>query len=788
MRYGYFDDDAREYVIERPDTPMSWVNYLGSGEYCSIVSNNGAGYSFHRSAKSGRLTRFRFNSVPMDRPGRYVYLRDAADGDYWSITWQPVSKPLDQIDARAAHGLGYSRFQSSYRGIESRMTVFVPLDDPIEVWDVRIENKSDRPRELGATGYAEWCFWDMMQDAFNFQYILYTCRMGYEADIIDYSIRLWPFREPKAFFASTLPVHSFDTDREVFLGPYRHEGRALAVERGRCSDSIAIGGTPCGALQSSFVLGPGERLRFAYVLGVGDAKSFGKSCRARFADPATTDAELARITRHFDQRLGKLSCRTPSHEVDSMVNVWNQLQCQTTFNWSRSASFNEAGGRDGLGYRDSNQDTLGVVHSIPALVRARLLELLSGQLSSGAAMHSFQPLGFTQGGHNAEGAVFSDDHLWLLLSVPAYLKETGDFALLDEVVPYADAGAASVFAHLGRALDFSWSKRGPHGLLLGLAADWNDCLNLRGNGESMFSTLLYLHALDEFLKLATRLGRSAQTATFREQKSAVLDAVAEHAWDGDWFLRGYLDDGKPLGGKASAQSKIFMNSQSWAVIAGVGTREQRERAMDSLREHLGTEHGIVLNSPAYREHDPAVGAVTCFPTGLKENGGIFCHANTWAVVAEALLGRGDRAFEHYRSFLPAAKNDTADRYTMEPYVYSQFITGKEHPNFGRARNSWLTGTAAWGFVAITQYILGVRADYDGLLIAPAIPSKWNGYEVMRVFRDATYHIRVNNPHHVSSGVARIKVDGRIITTPYVPPAPAGSTVAVEVELGRAKTA
>ena len=785
MRYGYFDDRNREYAIERPDTPMSWVNYLGTGDYCGIISNNAAGYAFHKSAKSARLLRMRFNSVPTDRPGRYVYIRDNSSADYWSATWQPVAKPLARYRTQCRHGLGYSRFLTRYAGIRTNYRVFVPLDKPIELWEIEAENATKRDRDLSLFAYAEWCFWEMHQDLMNFQYILYTCRMACENDTVDYSIRLWPFREPKGFMASILPVESFDTDREEFIGPYRHEGQPRAVEAGRCSGSIAIGGTPCAALQNRFVLRPGERKRALFIVGIGDAKTFGQECRALYADPAKVEEEFSRLRDYWRQGLGNYACKTPSPLVDSMVNVWNQYQCHTTFHWSRSASFNEAGGRDGLGFRDSHQDTLGIVHAIPGRVRNRLIDLLKGQYANGAAMHGIQPFTWKQGPHNVEPWVFSDDHLWPLLSVTAYLKETGDFPFLDETVPFADQGEASIYDHLKQSLEFSWSHRGPHGVCLGLAADWNDCLNLKGKGESLFSTFLFCRGLSEMVALAKRLRRADDAEHFDAYRRELLAKVERDAWDGEWFLRGFLDDGRKLGGRESDQSKIFINSQTWAVLSGAADRGKAIACMDSLHQYLATEHGVVKNAPAYREHDAQVGAITCFPAGLKENGGIFCHANTWAVIAEAVLGRGDHAFKLYQAFLPAAKNDSADVYTMEPYVYSQFITGREHPHkFGRARNSWLTGTASWAFVAISQCILGIRPDYDGLAIEPCIPSEWDGYDVTRVYRGATYRIRVRNPQHVCSGVKSVKVDGKPQLGKRLPIAAAGATVRVHVVLGK----
>lgn len=771
MRYGYFDDHSREYVIENPDTPMSWVNYLGTSEYCGIISNNASGYGFYRSAKSSRLLRFRFNSIPMDRPGRYVYIRDNEDGDYWSASWQPVGKPLDSYKTRCSHGLGYTRFESEYRGIRSGYRVFVPVDRPVEIWELELQNNSGRERELSLFTYAEWCFWNMDQDLKNFQYILYTCRMGYENDIVDYSIRLWPITEPKGFMASVLPVESFDTDRDEFIGRYRHEGTPIAVEKGSCSNTLAVGGNPCASVQNRIVLKPGEKKYAVYIVGVGDAGTFGAECKRLYSDRKNVDREFEKVRAYWDERLDKYTCATPSVLVNSMVNIWNQYQCQTTFNWSRSASFNEAGGRDGLGYRDSLQDTLGVVHSIPEQCKSRLTDLLKGQISTGAAMHGVQPLTWRQGAHNIppDAHIFSDDHLWLLLAVPAYIRETGDTAFLDSVVPYCDRDEDTVYGHLRRALEFSWSKRGPHGLLLGLAADWNDCINLRGKGESIWSTFLFFRGLSEFITLAQRLGRGADADRFGGYRSEIADMLEKYAWDGRWFLRGYLDSGRKLGGRESEQSRIFINSQTWSVVSGAASAEKGMRAMDSLKEYLATEHGIVKNFPAYREPDPEIGAITAFPPGLKENAGIFCHANTWAVVAECMLGRGDRAFEFYKAFLPAAKNDDAELYTMEPYVYSQFITGREHPyKFGRARNSWLTGTASWSFVAVSQYILGIRADYDGLRIDPCIPHDWNGFEATRKFRGKSFKITVSNPSGVCGGVAGMTVNGVEIAGNLIP--------------------
>lgn len=797
MRYGYFDDKNLEYVIERPDTPASWVNYLGTDEYCAIVSNNASGYGFHKSPKSGRMLRFRFNSVPTDRPGRYFYLRDQEDGDYWSVTWQPVAKPFalpgeepKEGEARyqCAHAPGTSRFRCQYKGIDAEVKAFVPPGQSAEVWSLTLKNSGDRPRKLDVFGYVEWCFWHIQQDAMNFQYILYTCRMGEVDGIIDYSLRLWPLEEPKAFFASTAPVESFETDREVFLGNYRHEGQPTAVERGRCENSLAVGGTPCGALHNVVELAAGEEKRITFIAGVGDAKTDGVALRDHYKRAGAVEASLQEVAKYWDGRRAQFSATTPDPAINSMVNIWNQVQCHTTFNWSRSASFNEAGGRDGLGFRDSCQDVLGVLHSVPDKVKQKLIDLLRAQHSFGAAMHHVQPLSWSQGAHNIQEPHFSDDHLWLLLAVPAYVQETGDVAFFDQQVEYADAGSGRVIEHLEQALLFSWQNRGPHGLCTGLAADWNDCLNLKGSGETIFSTFLFLRAVREFLTLAAHAPTPVAPETIQRVASyqtALQEAIAQHGWDGQWFLRGYVDSGKAIGSNASEGSTIFLNAQSWAVLSDAAPRERLVQAMDSVHEHLATEHGAVLNAPSYVDHNAEVGAITTFPGGLKENGGIFCHANTWPVIAEALLGRGDEAFRLFSSFMPAKKNDLAEVYSMEPYAYAQFITGRDHPyKFGRARNSWLTGTATWAFVALSQYILGVRAGYDGLLIRPATPKEWPEFSVCRSYRGATYDIHVTGSGAVQSatfeGQALAVVEGQPVAVPLANP---GTTVRVEIVCG-----
>ncbi|HLV08627.1 MAG TPA: amylo-alpha-1,6-glucosidase, partial [Halanaerobiales bacterium] len=548
-------------------------------------------------------------------------------------------------------------------------------------------------------------------------------------------------------------------------------GNPVAVERGRCFNSIASGGNPCGALQNKIKLKPGEKKKALFIIGIGDARIEGKEYQMEYSSPGAVEREFKQLQDYWKERMGYYYCNTPSDEVNTMVNIWNQYQCHTTFNWSRSASFNEAGGRDGMGFRDSNQDTLGVVHAIPEAVKEKIIDLLKAQLSEGYAMHGIQPLTWKQGEDNIPSRkdIFSDDHLWLLLSVSSYLKETGDMDFLDKKVPYADHGEDTVYNHLKKALKFSWDQRGSKGFLYGLAADWNDCINLKGEGESIWSTFLYYRALQEFMEIADQTGNAEDAAYFNKYAGELKENFDKKAWDGEWFIRAYLDSGRKLGSSESEQSKIFLNTQSWAVVSGAYNDEKAVKAMDSAAKMLASEHGLMLNYPAFTEFDEEIGAASSFPAGLKENGAIFCHANTWAVIAEALLGHGDIAFEYYLSYLPARHNDIADKYTMEPYVYCQFITGKEHPHhFGRARNSWLTGTAAWSFVAISQYILGVRADYDGLIIDPAIPKEWDDFTVYRKYRDKDFYIEIKNPDHINKGVRELLVNGKKIRGNKIP--------------------
>ncbi len=812
MRYGHFDTANDEYVIDRPDVPVSFTNYLGSRDYCVVLSHNAGGYSYYRSPQNGRVTRFRPNGVPLDRPGHYVYLRDDADGDVWSVSWQPVGKPLaaDGVEGgaqyTAAHGMGYSRFEASYKGIDATQTIFVPLDDAAEVWDVRVTNTCDTERTLTLATYVEFSFHTITIDNQNLQMSLYASGSSYADGIIEYDF----FYEPWTahYFASSRTPDSYDSLRDSFIGAYRSETNPIAVERGHGSNRSATTQNHCGSLFHTVTLAPGESARLAYVLGHGTRADVGRALQAKYADPATVDAEFARLRAHWRAKQDALRIRTPHEGMNTMINTWTLLQAETCVQWSRFASFVEVGGRTGLGYRDTAQDVMSVIHSNPAKTRSRLLELLRAQTRAGYGLHLFDPKAFdpdaerlpdipsptvvpTPAGasliHGLEHTS-SDSHLWLVPSVVEYVKETGDLAFLDLEVPFAEGAdpdvPCTVYDHLKAALDFSASQVGANGVALGLRADWNDCLNL-GGGETSLVTFLHAWAIRAFLEVAGPLGRSEDVARCTAELARIERVADEQLWDGAWWIRGYTRDGVKIGSHENAEGRIFLEHQAWPVIAGITTQERGEASMDSVRELLGSEYGTHLNWPAFTTVDDTVGFVTRVYPGVKENAAIFSHPNAWPIIAEAVLGRGDEAVAFYDSILPYHQNDNIDVRGAEPYAYVQFIYGRDHEWFGRAQNPWLTGTAGWMYTAVTKWILGVRLTLDGLVVDPCIPRDWDGFEVRRVWRGATYLIEVRNPDHVSKGVAGVTVDGvDHDSTRAIPARPAGSEVRVVVTLGR----
>jgi N,N'-diacetylchitobiose phosphorylase len=807
MRYGHFDTAADEYVITRPDVPVSWTNYLGTKDYCLVLGHNGGGYSYFKSPQHGRITRFRPNGVPLDRPGHWVYLRDDADGDYWSISWQPVGKPLAADGAEegatytTAHGMGYTRFESSYRGIDAVQTVFVPLEDAAEVWDVRITNTGDTERTLTVATYVEFSFHTITIDNQNLQMSLYASGSSYADGIIEYDFHYEPWTAH--YFASSRTPSSHDSLRDSFIGPYRTESNPIAVERGRGSNASATTQNHCGSLFHTVTLAPGETARLAYVLGHGTRDGVGRAMQAKYADLATVDAELAAVRAHWRAKQSALRIRTPHEGMDTMINTWTLLQAETCVQWSRFASFVEVGGRTGLGYRDTAQDVMSVIHSNPVRTRSRIMELLRAQTQAGYGLHLFDPKVFDPDAeklpdvpsptvvptpsassliHGLEDTS-SDSHLWLVPSIVEYVKETGELDFLDLEVPFAEGTSATVYEHLRRALDFTAAHVGANGVAQGLRADWNDCLNL-GGGESSLVTFLHAWAIRAFLEVAEHRGAVDDVARYALELQRITRVADAQLWDGDWWIRGFTRDGARIGSRDNEEGRIFLEHQAWPVIAGITTQQRGERSMDAVRDLLGSEYGTHLNWPAFTKVDDSVGFVTRVYPGIKENAAIFSHPNAWPIIAEAILGRGDRAVALYDSILPYHQNDRIEVRGAEPYAYVQFVYGRDHEWFGKAQNPWLTGTAGWMYTAVTKWILGVRPGLDGLVVDPCIPAEWDGFEVRRQWRGAVYHLEVRNPEHVSRGIGEVLVDG----APHdpaapIPARPAGSQTSVVVTLG-----
>jgi N,N'-diacetylchitobiose phosphorylase len=798
MRYGHFDNENREYVVERPDVPVSWTNYLGLRDLCTVISHNAGGYSFYKSAEHCRVTRFRANGVPLDRPGHYVYIRDDDTGEYWSISWQPVGKDLDHARYECRHGLSYSKFTCDYRDLHAEQTIFIPLDDDVELWDVRIRNDGTAARHLSVFGYAEFSFHHVEIDNQNLQMSLYAGGTSYREGVIEYDF----FYEPGTFhyFTAGFEPDSFDSMRDSFIGAWRTETNPSAVERGVCAGSTELGGNHCGALHRRVTLPAGDSVRLTFILGVGPREK-GTQVRAKYRGADAVDAALAGLRSYWQEKLAVLQCRTPHPGLDTMINTWTLYQAETCAVWSRFASFIEVGGRTGLGYRDTSQDIMSVVHTNPAKCRQRIIELLNGQVSQGYGLHLFDPDWFDPEKQSAPkfksptvtptpdrksiihglADVCSDDALWLVVSICEYVKETGETALFDEVVPFADEGQATVFEHLKRALDFSAAQIGPTGICKGLRADWNDCLNL-GGGESAMVSFLHHWALRAFAEAAAHLGRTADCAKYSRLAEKVRQACETQLWDGEWYIRGITSSGVRIGTHSSEEGRIFLESNTWAVASDAASPERAAKTMDAVDRHLFSEYGLHLLWPAFSKPNDEIGFVTRVYKGIKENAAIFSHPNPWAVIAECKLGRGDRAMKFYDALLPYRQNDCIETREAEPYSYCQFIVGRDHTAFGRARHPWLTGSAGWSYTAATRWILGVRLTFDGLIVDPCIPPDWDGFEVTRQWRGATYRITVRNPGGVQKGVKETRLNGIQVVGPIEPQA-AGSVNDVAVEMG-----
>ncbi len=812
MKYGYFDDSNREYVISQPNTPLPWINYLGSEDYFGIISNFGGGYSFYQDARLRRLSRYRYNNVPTDMGGRYIYLRDNGDGKYWSPTWMPTQDNIEDYSCR--HGLGYTIIGSTFNGIRADVRYFVPPGETLEIWDLTVKNLAEEEKALSAFSSVEFCLWDAQDDTTNFQRNLNIGELEVEDSVVFHKTEYRERRNHFAYFACSEPLVGFETQREAFLGAYRGFQNPQAVEKDSTSSTITVGWSPVGVHHLRFSLAPGKTKRIIFLLGYfenPDDKKFSSPGSQkinkdgvtpiinRYLEPAKVDQAFRDLKEKWENILSVFQVETPDQHVNRMVNIWNAYQCMVTFNLSRSASYFESGIGRGMGFRDSNQDLLGFVHMIPGRARERILDLAATQLESGGAYHQYQPL--TKRGNDAVGGDFNDDPLWLVLSVAAYLKETGDWRILKEEVPFENKSGteASLIHHLERSIQYTLDNIGPHGLPLIGRADWNDCLNLNtfssAPGESFQTTTtqdgkvaesiviaaLFIMAAKEMDAINQHLGLEENATYYHNLAKDMAVVIQKHGWDGDWFLRAYDHFGNQIGSKECEDGKIFIESQGLCTIAGVGLKTGlAAKALDAVNDKLATKHGIVLLEPPYQDYHLRLGEISSYPPGYKENGSVFCHTNPWIMIAEVLLGHGDRAMDYYLRINPSNRESISDVHRCEPYVYAQTIAGKAADRFGEAKNSWLTGTAAWNFVAISQWILGIRPAFEGLRIEPVIPEDWDGFKVTRQFRGTWYDIDV---HRRGPGnEISLVVDGEDIDGTIIPPLEK-SYISVKVMVG-----
>jgi cellobiose phosphorylase len=806
MRYGHFDDQRREYVITQPDTPLPWINYLGCEAYFGIISNTAGGYSFYRDARLRRLTRYRYNNAPFDVGGRYLYIRDNVSGEFWSPSWQPTRAALDRYECR--HGLGYTTIASSFKKVDAQTYYFVPLGENLEVWKFQVTNRRRKAVRLSLFSSIEFCLWDAQDDATNFQRNFSTGQVEIEDQVIYHKTEYRERRNHFAYFACSARLAGFDTQRDTFLGAYRSWDNPVAVERGRSFNSVAHGWAPMGSHHVKLSLKPGETREVIFLLGYHENpvdqkfdppgsqtlnKKTVKPLIAKYLDGRNADAAFQALRKYWDGLLGIYQAKSPDLHTNRMVNIWNAYQCMATFNMSRSASFYESGIGRGLGFRDSNQDLLGFVHMVPARARERILDLAATQFKSGGAFHQYQPL--TKRGNNDIGSGFNDDPHWLILGVAAYLKETGDWGILDEPVQFENEPGSEqpLYEHLRRSLRYTLERLGPHGLPLIGRADWNDCLNLNcfsdtpgqsfqtttnkegKMAESVFIAGLFVLAAKELAAIAAKRNRNEEASDYVAQASAMESTIHKHGWDGEWFVRAYDDFGRPVGSKVCEEGKIFIESQGICIMAGIGLNDGKaQRALESVNKRLATKHGIVLQQPAFSKYYLHLGEISSYPPGYKENAGIFCHNNPWIIIAETMLGHGDRAFDYYTRINPSARENIGELHRCEPYVFAQMIAGKDAPTHGEAKNSWLTGTAAWTYYTATQWMLGIRASHEGLRVDPVIPAKWKGFTVIRRFRGNTYLIEVKNPNGKQRGIRKLLVDGQKIAgniLPICPPRP-----------------
>jgi cellobiose phosphorylase len=796
MKFGHFDDTKREYVITNPKTPWPWINDLGNEDFFSLISNTAGGYSFYKDAKFRRLTRYRYNNVPMDDGGKYFYIKDGET--IWSPGWKPVKTPLDNYECR--HGMNYTKIKGVKNGLSAEILYFVPLKTHAEIQKLTLTNHSKETKSIKLFSFIEWALWNAASDMENFQRNFSTGEVEIEDSVIYHKTEYKERRDHYAYYSVNVPVQGFDTDRESFFGLYNGFAEPQVVAEGKSRMTEAHGWSPIASHYIEIQLKPGEVKDFVFVLGYVENKedekweskgvinkTKAKATISQFDTSEKVDKAWKELKQYWDDLLSIYVVDSGDEKLDRMVNIWNQYQCMITFNFSRSASFFESGIGRGMGFRDSNQDLLGFVHQIPERARERIIDIASTQFPDGGCYHQYQPL--TKRGNNDIGGGFNDDPMWLIAGTVSYIKETGDFEILGEMVPFDNdiSVARSLFDHLTVSFDHVINNLGPNNLPLIGRADWNDCLNLNcfsndpnesfqttenktegSKAESLMIAGLFVVYGREYIELCKVLNKNEEAIRAQNHVDEMVEAIKKHGWDGEWFIRAYDYYGKKIGSKENEEGKIFIESNGWCGMAGIGKEEGLvEKAMDSVKKHLDCEHGIVLNNPAFTKYYIEYGEISSYPAGYKENAGIFCHNNPWIMIAETEIGRGEMAWEYYKKICPAYLEEISDLHKTEPYVYSQMIAGKDAFKPGEAKNSWLTGTAAWNFYAISQYILGIQPDYEGLIVNPCIPKAWNGFKITRKFRGTTFNIEIQNPNHISKGVKElwmdeVKIDGNKI--------------------------
>jgi cellobiose phosphorylase len=775
MRFGHFDDEAREYVITRPDTPRPWSNYLGTTEYGAIITNHAGGFGFYRSAAKHRILRLRGNSVPLDQPGRYFYLRDRASGDYWSASWQPCAKPLDKYESVCRHGTAYTIITSKYEGIETESTYFVPLGQIFEYWRFRVTNKSQQKRSISVYTFCEFAsVGHLYNDLVNLQYSTFANKADWVSDMLQIASHPYEPYEPEKDLVDPArywmkvvgaPVAGFETLRDNFLGPYGTYEKPDALKSGKLTNFQTEGENVVGVQQIDLELAPGETKELIVLLGIGTPDTHGTKTVAEFGTPERCEKELQALKQSWHSLLGGVRVKTPDPEFDSMVNVWNAYNSLVTYAWSRAASLIYNGERDGLGYRDTVQDFLGVTPLLKEKMRDRLELMLTGQVECGGAMPLVKPFTHRPGHEQTppKEEFRSDDALWLFNAIPAYVAETGEVDFYKKVLPYADRGQATVLGHLRRALEFNLERSGRNGLPCGLSADWNDCCNLGYTGESVMVAFQVRYGLGVYAEIAERLELPAEKKWALEKREILDGSIQKICWDGEWFIWATGKDGTIFGTKTMDEGKVYINTQAWAVISGAATPEQSKLAMKAMKDYLATPYGLMLSAPPFEKTPKSIMGGVVYNKGIKENAGIFNHPQGWAVMAECLLGNGDQAYEYYRAYMPSAYNERAEIREIEPYVHSQTTYATVNRNAGKSRVPWLTGTVSWSYFVALQSILGIRPEIDGLRIDPCIPSSWPGFELERTFRGKTIKLSVKNPNAKCRGVKELKVGGKIIT-------------------------